>query len=106
MTQAQIFADLKRRRYEAEEEGWTTVEYARNLGISPSTARHQVRDGVENGTIKCVGRKSWTNEHGRTFWLPAYLFIDAPKIGTKASNNRAETGKAPVARSVPSRRDR
>lgn len=75
ITQAEIFADLKRRRYEAEEEGWTAQEYADNLGIAESTGRRQVRDGVKNGTIRRVGRKPFASHDGRVSWLPVYLFV-------------------------------
>lgn len=103
MTQAEIFADIKRRRYECEEEGWTSVEYAENLGIADSSARRQVRDGVRKGTIRRVGQRPVPNEDGRVSWLPVYLFVHASP--TKKADHRKETGKAPVARPVPPRRN-
>lgn len=104
MNQAEIFAEIKRRRYEAEEEGWTSIEYARKLGVSEATGRRQVREGVRDGTIKPVGHKPVPNPNGRVSWLPIYLFVtDASE--TSQTDHRTQVGKTPVARIVPSRRN-
>lgn len=100
LSQAEIFADLKRRRYEAVEEGWTVADYAKQLGISVATALRQIKKGVEAGQIKPVGNKMAVNDNGRVVWASAYLFN-----AEKAENHRTKTRQAPVARAVPHRRD-
>lgn len=104
MTQAEIFADLKRRRYESEEEGWTTTDYAANLGISDGSARRQVREGVRDGTIRCVGRKLVGTPDGRANWLPSYLFVNASPA-EKTADNREKAATSSGARPVLRRRN-
>lgn len=105
LTQAEIFADIKRRRYEETENGWTTAEYAEQLGVSRPTARRHVLEGIRAGTIKLVGRRRFNYSERSACWLPVYLFVTDASKAIKA-DNRKEAGAAPVARLVPSRRDR
>lgn len=73
ITMEQIIAAIKAAESQAPETvGFTTLELAEHLGVSPEIARKKLKNMLQAGVAKSIGRHYRTNIAGERSCIPCY----------------------------------